>query len=462
MSSPRAEAPPRAQTRKHKPASVAKVAAKKPRLSAKKRAAYLRELQKIAADRGGRCLSPTYTNSRTRMRWECSEGHQWQATASSVKSGSWCRQCASKRLRVKDDPREQAILAQLKHLRRRGKATIEDMHNIAAVRGGQCLSPAYRGSGEKLRWRCDQGHEFERTPASVKQGSWCLRCRGRNEHSIENMHAIAHERGGKCLSKRYRSMRTPMKWQCETGHTWTACAETVLRGSWCPECFGQSRGSIEKLRELARMRGGVCMSDHYVNNLHKLRWRCRHGHEWDARPMNIVMGTWCPTCAKVARGRKGKRKRTLEEMQALAATRGGRCMSDAYANYSTKLEWQCREGHQWMATPKSIIHGSWCPVCAVESRGTLQRCKELARSRGGQCLSTSYVSGRLPISWSCHAGHRFTLSWLQAKGGKWCPVCARSGAHAKSQTRRHTHVAAAPEPRHHSCTRHVHGSCTSS
>ncbi len=347
-------------------------------------------------------------------------------------------------------------MAQLKHLCRRGKAKIEDMHNVAAIRGGRCLSTTYRGSSEKLRWSCRHGHEFSRTPASVKQGSWCMLCRGRSEHSIEQMQAVARENGGVCLSTRYRSMRTPMKWQCETGHTWTACAETILRGSWCPDCYGQSRGSIEKLRELARMRGGACMSDQYINNLHKIRWRCRHGHEWEARPMNIVMGTWCPVCAAVARGRKGKRKRTLEEMQALAATRGGRCTSDVYANYSTKLEWECREKHRWNATPKSVIHGSWCPVCAVEARGTLQRCKDLARRHDGQCLSTSYVSGRIPVSWACHAGHRFALSWLEAKGGKWCPQCTRTGV--PIHARRHTHVGTALEPTaNHGCTRHFHG-----
>jgi len=333
------------------------------------------------------------------------------------------------------------------------------MHTLASIRGGRCLSTAYRGSSHKLNWACAKGHRFSRTPASVKHGAWCLTCRGRRVHTIEEMHSVAHERGGACLSLEYRSMRAPLKWRCETGHTWTACAETVLRGSWCPDCFGQSRGSIAKLRELARTRGGVCLSDTYVNNLHKLRWRCRQGHEWDARPMNIVMGTWCPTCANVSRTRKGKRKRTLDEMQALAANRGGRCTSDAYANYATKLEWQCHAGHQWNATPKSIIHGSWCPQCAVEDRGTLQRCKELARTRNGACRSIKYVSGRLPIAWSCHAGHPFELSWLQAKGGAWCPTCAQAKASRRAPTSSPPAQSQDLWPEHpeqSDCTKHSH------
>lgn len=51
-------------------------------------------------------------------------------------------------------------------------------------------------------------------------------------------------------------------------------------------------------------------------------------------------------------------------MKALAAAKGGRCISDTYVNVKTKLKWECSKGHQWFATPDAIkYHSSWCHVC---------------------------------------------------------------------------------------------------
>ena len=58
------------------------------------------------------------------------------------------------------------------------------------------------------------------------------------------------------------------------------------------------------------------------------------------------------------------RQGTLKQMQAFAKERGGKCLSTAYGDAHTKLQWQCQEGHEWEATPGSIKSGRWCPECA--------------------------------------------------------------------------------------------------
>jgi len=44
-------------------------------------------------------------------------------------------------------------------------------------------------------------------------------------------------------------------------------------------------------------------------------------------------------------------KLTIKEMQEIAESRGGKCLSKEYVNNYTKLKWQCDEGHTWKATP---------------------------------------------------------------------------------------------------------------
>ena len=55
-------------------------------------------MQIIARARGGVCLSTTYINSQTKLRWKCHEGHEWEARPDNVKNkNSWCAICSKKK-----------------------------------------------------------------------------------------------------------------------------------------------------------------------------------------------------------------------------------------------------------------------------------------------------------------------------------------------------------------------------
>ena len=120
--------------------------------------------------------------------------------------------------------------------------------------------------------------------------------------------------------------------------------------------------TIEEIRSIAEERGGKCLSDAYVNANRKLLWECTEGHQWEAKPNSIKIGTWCQACARELT------KGTIKEMQRIARKRGGKCLSDTYVNNQTKLLWECAAGHQWEAIPNSIKSGTWCTHCARMDR----------------------------------------------------------------------------------------------
>ena len=59
----------------------------------------IKHMQALAKKRGGKCLSKTYVNAHTKLRWQCAEGHEWESTPSNmkqrVKRGHWCTKCPS-------------------------------------------------------------------------------------------------------------------------------------------------------------------------------------------------------------------------------------------------------------------------------------------------------------------------------------------------------------------------------
>ena len=178
--------------------------------------------------------------------------------------------------------------------------------------------------------------------------------------------------------------------------------------------------TIEDMQKIAEARGGSCLSTEYINAHSKLAWQCEYGHQWQAEPRHIIQGgTWCPACA-------GVEKPTIEQMQALAAARGGMCLSEKYINTATHLIWQCRRGHQWQATPRNITSGRWCPVCAGSQKGTIQQMRTLATERGGKCLSKAYINARSKLTWQCKHRHQWEATPASIKHERtWCPLCAR-------------------------------------
>lgn len=122
----------------------------------------LEQMKEIAKKQGGKCLSRKYVNKEARLKWKCSKGHTWQATAGSIThQKSWCPVCARKKMGNKG----------VRH-------NIEKMHSIAKERKGKCLSEKYVDVDTPLKWKCSRGHIWKASSYSVmNRGSWCRKCR---------------------------------------------------------------------------------------------------------------------------------------------------------------------------------------------------------------------------------------------------------------------------------------------
>jgi hypothetical protein len=151
----------------------------------------------------------------------------------------------------------------------------------------------------------------------------CKGCRMK-KLTLSLMQELAEKKGGRCLSEQYIHSQQHLLWQCAEGHKWKAMPHSIQQGSWCPECVHHSqRLSIERMRQLATAKVGLCLSDEYINSSSNLQWQCSSGHRWSATPATVRDGGWCPECA-------GVKKKTIEEMRTLAKKRGGKCLSEGY------------------------------------------------------------------------------------------------------------------------------------
>lgn len=314
----------------------------------------------------------------------------------------------------------------------RTKLTIEDMHRIAQMRGGKCLSKEYINWETKLKWECSFGHIWKSQPYNVKHGTWCPVCankkRAKPRRSIKDIQNIASRKRGICLSGNYENCYCLMRLQCLEGHIWETKARNILRGTWCPICAKKIRSefrflnklTIKELQKIASKKDGKCLSEIYVNAHTKIAWQCSKGHIWDATPNSIKKGTWCPKCAQ-----SKKKKASFNKLKLLVNNKGGKIKSGEYKGTKDKLTLECDKGHSWNAILDNILRGTWCPRCSKRKKFTLKDMNNLARKREGKCLSNKYINMKTKLLWECFRGHTWWAKPLHIKySNSWCPTCA--------------------------------------
>ncbi|MEO6921907.1 MAG: hypothetical protein ABI171_23210 [Collimonas sp.] len=235
--------------------------------------------------------------------------------------------------------------------------------------------------------------------------------------TIEEMQRRAQQRGGLCLSTSYINTKTPLLWQCAKQHQWSCVPHHIKNGRWCPECARERNGSLERVQRLAKDRGGEYLEETYRNNKTPARWRCAEGHIWKSGSGKIASGTWCPQCSH------DRKRSSIEEMQAIVVSRGGRCLSTDYVNSTTTMQWQCAAGHVWLNIPRNKKK-QWCAKCVFDrKRLGMTKMQEWATRHGGRCLSILYVDLYTALEWQCIAGYRWEANPASVKQGSWCPEC---------------------------------------
>lgn len=119
-----------------------------------------------------------------------------------------------------------------------------------------------------------------------------------DEECMEKLNAILKAKNGTLIKKDDKiTTRDIIIIQCnECGHEW----ETTIHRldiSWCPKCAGTLLGTIEEMQEIAKGKGGECLSNKYINCSELLHFRCSEKHLFDLTANALKSGTWCPTCA---------------------------------------------------------------------------------------------------------------------------------------------------------------------
>lgn len=202
------------------------------------------------------------------------------------------------------------------------------------------------------------------------------------------------------------------------------------RGYGCRKCANISisnskKLSLEDCKLSAEERDGKCLSEIYINSSTKMKWECKEGHQWETT-YRTIKRCWCPECSKRIGGekRKGNKNRykkykiTIKYCKDLAKQKNGECLSEEYKS-NKKLLWKCENNHTWETRVDRIQSGRWCKEChLLKVKPTIEKFKNYAISKGGECLSKEYIDSKTKLEWICKRNHIWksnpvTYSWCQ-------------------------------------------------
>lgn len=428
-------------------------------------------IQQKVKEMGGKLISKSkdYVNNKSVIKYYCDQGHKCESSwgklqQAKVKNGStlnWCSECSGK-----------------------VKYSIARVRALAKERGGVLLSKSYVNNKEPLEWRCSNSHVFKLNLKNLLNGQWCKQCSsGIGEEYVRYVfEGIFKDKfpkvkpkwlGGLELDGYNEKLKLAFEFQgvqhrkyvpvfhqnglsdfesqierdnkkrnlckrhgvklIEVEFVNTQLAKltknildslqslklknldlAIINNSQFYKNFYKSE--IVELQKIARDRGGKCLSKVYFGESCELEFECANGHKFNKKPSKIRQGIWC-----LEEGCHSKAPASQAVVDYITR-KGGKLLS-TYVNRRTDIKVECEKGHIFKTTWGSLQR-SWCNICSKNKRMTIDDMQQIAKQKGGRCLSKIYLGSHVKLDWQCIKGHRFSATPGNVKHKKsWCIKC---------------------------------------
>jgi hypothetical protein len=152
----------------------------------------------------GCLLLDEYENARTPMRYRCTCGNEDRIRYDDFRTGKRCKVC--KHRKIGDSKR----------------LSYDYVRDYLKEYDYELLSESYLGRGEKIKYRCPEGHVNSIEFHSFKAGHRCRDCaidkrREMYKHDIEYIRKVFRDNGCELLSKEYVNFDEKLKFRCSCG-----------------------------------------------------------------------------------------------------------------------------------------------------------------------------------------------------------------------------------------------------
>lgn len=262
---------------------------------------------------------------------------------------------------------------------------IKDYIEIQSNSGCKLLSTEYRGTHEKMIFKCKCGNNFETTFDKFKSRNkrQCNNC-GKQKRiqkkklpydEVKNFIETESNSGCKLLSEEYIGAQSKLDLVCKCGRQFKTSFSNFKSANkrQCNDCGRKNIGiqlrktNREFIQEVFDLVGDEYkFLEEYTNS--KAKIKCRHntcGYIWGVTPNSFLRGSRCPNCF-------GTHLKTQKQFEGeiYGLTKGEYTILGTYINTNTKIGIRHNVcGYEYMVLPTNFLNQSQrCPQCA-ESKG---------------------------------------------------------------------------------------------
>jgi len=302
------------------------------------------------------------------------------------------------------------------------KLTYEFVKSQFEKEGYTLLTKEYKNAHQKLDYICPNNHRHSITWASWQQGHRCYYCVGKAKKTIEEVREAFESEGYTLLTKEYKNNQQKLKYICPNGHKHSIKWHNWYHGYRCPYCSGNTKKTIEEVREAFKSENYILLTKEYKNAFQKLKFICPNGHKHSITWANFQRGQRCPYCINK------NIKKTIEEIREAFESEGYTLLTKEYKNNSQKLKYICPQGHRHSISWHEWQQGTRCSYCAhikIANKRKLdyEFVKSEFEKEGCKLLTKEYKNCYQKLEYICPRGHRHSIKWNSWQQGHRCFYC---------------------------------------
>ena len=169
----------------------------------------------------------------------------------------------------------------------------------------------YKGILNPIKCECKIcGNVWTAKAKNILSSENCMKCKLNNWRRDVNELKIELAQKHKDIKiqiENYVSINDRAKCNCKIcGHEWYPIISSLINGYGCPKCANILSLTTQEFKEkLSYINPNISIISEYKNYSTKVKCKCKIcGHEWRAKPINLVNMIGCPRCNRS----KGERK----------------------------------------------------------------------------------------------------------------------------------------------------------
>ncbi len=311
------------------------------------------------------------------------------------------------------------------------------------------------GSNKLYWWKGFCGYKWQANAKSRSSGEMCPICSGKRvvvgiNDLASQYPLLADEWSDKNAFKPTEVTAGSSKrvvWNGKCGHEWSAVIKNRVHGSACPYCshnivlkgYNDLATLYPKVaREWSKRNASLKANMVTAFSNKKVWWKCKFGHEWEARISDRTHGSRCPYCSGTIHLEGFNDLATTHPHLALEWSERNGSIAPNQINSKSRRSvwWKCNKcSCEWKAVISARVNGALCPVCS--GRKALLGYNDLETTdpdlmqewdfEKNIALPTTITRfSRAIVWWKCKCDHSYKAKISEkAITNNICPICEK-------------------------------------